>query len=154
MRAEWSPGAAGPVLSLLDDEGLPALWPSWMGFAACAEVGDDFWFPEKGGSSKAAKSVCMRCEVRGACLDYALDERIPHGIWGAKSERERREILRERREHEAILAAGEKICTGCHEVKPLDGPHGFYPLRGWYEPQCKDCRRRAVADWAKRNKAA
>ena len=49
-------------------------------------------FPEKGGSTREAKKVCLSCDVRGECLDYALahDERF--GIWGGLSERERRRL--------------------------------------------------------------
>ena len=36
--------------------------------------------------------MCLACEVRGECLEYALanDERF--GIWGGLSERERRKL--------------------------------------------------------------
>lgn len=49
-------------------------------------------FPEKGGSTREAKRVCVGCEVRVECLEYALanDERF--GIWGGLSERERRKL--------------------------------------------------------------
>ena len=50
------------------------------------------FFPEKGGSTREAKRVCLSCDVRGDCLEYALmnDERF--GIWGGLSERERRKL--------------------------------------------------------------
>lgn len=46
----------------------------------------------KGGSTREAKRVCLTCDVRGDCLEYALanDERF--GIWGGMSERERRKL--------------------------------------------------------------
>ena len=48
--------------------------------------------PREGGSTREAKKVCLTCEVRGECLEYALmnDERF--GIWGGLSERERRKL--------------------------------------------------------------
>jgi WhiB family redox-sensing transcriptional regulator len=46
---------------------------------------------------EAAKRVCKTCEVRSLCLEYALHNRIDHGVWGGTSERERRRILRRRR---------------------------------------------------------
>ena len=51
-------------------------------------------FPEKGGSTREAKKICLGCEVRHECLEYALahDERF--GIWGGLSERERRRLKR------------------------------------------------------------
>jgi WhiB family redox-sensing transcriptional regulator len=40
-----------------------------------------------------AKSICAGCSVQRDCLDYALDIREPHGIWGGLNEHERRELL-------------------------------------------------------------
>jgi WhiB family redox-sensing transcriptional regulator len=69
---------------------------SWQDLALCAEVGDDFWFPEKGGSTREAKRVCRSCEVRAECLAYALEHEDAgrFGIWGGFSERERRRLKR------------------------------------------------------------
>jgi hypothetical protein len=60
----------------------------------CAQTDPEAFFPEKGGSTREAKRICQGCEVRDACLEYALahDERF--GIWGGLSERERRRIKR------------------------------------------------------------
>jgi WhiB family transcriptional regulator, redox-sensing transcriptional regulator len=90
--AEWSDGAAGPLLRLLDDVSSGEL--AWMDFALCAEIGGDLHFPEKGGDVRAAKQVCMACEVRESCLQYALDHSERHGLWGGKSERQRRSMKR------------------------------------------------------------
>ena len=55
---------------------------SWQERALCAQTDPEAFFPEKGGSTREAKKVCLSCEVRGECLEYALanDERF--GIWG------------------------------------------------------------------------
>lgn len=65
---------------------------SWQEFALCAQTDPESFFPEKGGSTREAKRVCLSCEVRTQCLEYALanDERF--GIWGGLSERERRRL--------------------------------------------------------------
>lgn len=65
---------------------------SWQDEALCAETDPEAFFPEKGGSTREAKKVCLSCNVRGDCLEYALahDERF--GIWGGMSERERRRL--------------------------------------------------------------
>lgn len=72
----------------------------WMDSAACAEVGDDFWFPEQGESlspqTRLAKSICHGCPVRLECLDYALEHKERYGIFGGLSERERRNLNRSR----------------------------------------------------------
>jgi WhiB family redox-sensing transcriptional regulator len=64
----------------------------WQERALCAQTDPEAFFPEKGGSTREAKRVCLSCEVRPECLEYALanDERF--GIWGGMSERERRKI--------------------------------------------------------------
>ena len=64
----------------------------WQERALCAQTDPEAFFPEKGGSTREAKRVCLTCDVRVECLDYALahDERF--GIWGGLSERERRRV--------------------------------------------------------------
>jgi WhiB family transcriptional regulator, redox-sensing transcriptional regulator len=44
-----------------------------------------------------ARQICRDCPVQALCLEYALDNRIDHGVWGGASERERRRIARQRR---------------------------------------------------------
>jgi WhiB family redox-sensing transcriptional regulator len=51
---------------------------------------------QKDGREALAKVICARCDVRDACLDYALRIREPHGIWGGLNEFERRQLLRQR----------------------------------------------------------
>ena len=64
----------------------------WQERALCAQTDPEAFFPEKGGSTREAKRICLGCEVRSECLEYALahDERF--GIWGGLSERERRRL--------------------------------------------------------------
>jgi len=40
-----------------------------------------------------AKSICLNCKVREACLSFALATRESHGIWGGLNELERRHAL-------------------------------------------------------------
>lgn len=69
---------------------------SWQQRSACAKPGVDpeIFYPDRGGSSSEARAICSRCPVRAECLEYALEEREPFGIWGGTSERERRVLLR------------------------------------------------------------
>jgi WhiB family redox-sensing transcriptional regulator len=78
---------------LLDEEDKTGLLP-WQEEALCAQTDPEAFFPEKGGSTREAKRVCGRCDVKADCLEYALanDERF--GIWGGLSERERRRLKR------------------------------------------------------------
>jgi WhiB family redox-sensing transcriptional regulator len=70
---------------------IPPL-PEWMSEGLCAQTDPDEFYPEKGGSTAVAKSVCFACPVRRDCLDYALTNHEQHGIWGGTSERERRRL--------------------------------------------------------------
>ena len=73
--------------------------PAWHQHGACRGADPNLFFPARGESVKEAKAVCARCPVRAECLEYALLHRIEHGVWGGASERERRRILRRRRDY-------------------------------------------------------
>lgn len=68
---------------------------SWQDRALCSQTDPEAFFPEKGGSTREAKRVCLGCEVRQECLEYALTHDERFGIWGGLSERERRRVKRE-----------------------------------------------------------
>ena len=68
--------------------------PPWMDDALCTQADPESFFPEKGGSSRAAKATCRRCPVRAECLEYALTNVERFGICGGLSERERRLLIR------------------------------------------------------------
>ncbi len=70
---------------------------AWQDLALCAETDPDIFFPEKGGSTTPATSVCAQCMVQAECLEYAISHDIRHGIWGGMSDNDRRRISRERR---------------------------------------------------------
>jgi WhiB family redox-sensing transcriptional regulator len=82
---------SGPIIQLISGESVEL---SWQERALCAQTDPEAFFPEKGGSTREAKRVCLSCDVRSQCLEYALahDERF--GIWGGLSERERRRLKR------------------------------------------------------------
>lgn len=69
---------------------------SWQPRANCIGVDPDIFFPERGASTKEAKSICGACDVRADCLEYALENSEKFGIWGGTSERERRRLRRQR----------------------------------------------------------
>ena len=76
--------------------------PGWQGLAACRGEDSSYYFApsyfEKRGEKLAreavAKRICAVCPVRQACLDYALETREGHGVWGGLNETERRAILK------------------------------------------------------------
>jgi WhiB family redox-sensing transcriptional regulator len=64
----------------------------WRELAACRGTDLEVFFPERGESAGPARRVCAACPVRQPCLDYAITNRIVHGIWGGLTERERRAL--------------------------------------------------------------
>lgn len=117
--------------------GLPLFEP-WMTDALCAQTDAEAFFPDKGGSSKEAKRVCASCDVVAECLAYALRNNERFGVWGGKSERERR-----------ALSEQDRTCrecgTGIHER----------PREARYCTPCATARRKQqkAAD-SRRRKAA
>jgi WhiB family redox-sensing transcriptional regulator len=82
--------AMSSMTTELEDETLL----SWQDKALCAQTDPEAFFPEKGGSTREAKRICVSCEVKQECLEYALMQDERFGIWGGLSERERRRLKR------------------------------------------------------------
>jgi WhiB family redox-sensing transcriptional regulator len=82
--------------ALLRAAGADPAERGWQENANCLGVDPDLFFPERGASTREAKSVCRSCEVRVECLEYALSHSEKFGIWGGLSERERRRVRRQR----------------------------------------------------------
>jgi WhiB family redox-sensing transcriptional regulator len=78
----------------------------WMAHGKCREVPPAVFFPSDGLGVLAAQRICTDCPVADSCLEYALVNRIDHGVWGGASERERRRILRRRRGAAPVVVAG------------------------------------------------
>ena len=76
--------------------------PEWMRQGRCREVPPSTFFPSDGVGVDVARRLCQTCPVMEPCLEYALVERIDHGVWGGASERERRRILKRRRTESAL----------------------------------------------------
>ena len=81
-------GVPGVRKVVFDDENELA----WQTDSLCAQTDPEAFFPEKGGSTRDAKKICISCEVRNQCLEYALENDERFGIWGGLSERERRKL--------------------------------------------------------------
>ncbi|MDR2895608.1 MAG: WhiB family transcriptional regulator [Propionibacteriaceae bacterium] len=87
---------SGNVIQIANESALP-LAPialPWQARGLCAETDPEAFFPEKGGSTREAKDICRKCQVRQECLEYALEHDERFGIWGGFSERERRKLKR------------------------------------------------------------
>ena len=81
------------IVELLDLE------RAWMSQANCKGMDPELFFPDRGDAwtVRAAKATCDACNVEVQCLEYALTHRERYGIYGGKSERQRRQILCDRR---------------------------------------------------------
>ena len=69
----------------------------WTAQGKCKDMDPAIFFPSDGIGVQVAQRICADCPVKVACLEYALADRVDHGVWGGTSERERRRILRQRR---------------------------------------------------------
>ena len=80
---------------------LSIVHQSWHVQAACRGPESALFFPpslpepreERDEREAKAKTICAQCAVREDCLEFALRVREPHGIWGGRTEAERRDLL-------------------------------------------------------------
>lgn len=113
---------------------LTAVKPEpWVERAICSRTSAEF-FPERGGSSRDAKIVCLGCPVRRECLAYAMSHDERFGVWGGLAEHERRALRR-----------GERVtfrlqCANGHDLTQVAAHRGCQQCaRDHYE---RDLRRR------------
>lgn len=71
----------------------------WRSRSACRGEDPELFFPTARSLTvfvqlARAKAVCGRCPVSWECLRYAIVTGQPHGVWGGKSEEERRALRR------------------------------------------------------------
>ena len=59
------------LMVVMSDVGTEEGELSWQERSLCAQTDPEAFFPEKGGSTREAKKVCVGCEVRAECLEYA-----------------------------------------------------------------------------------
>lgn len=65
----------------------------WKKDAKCRGISDaSIFFPHNSRNAIIAKAFCEDCPVRQKCLEYAVELKEDHGVWGGASERERRRI--------------------------------------------------------------
>ena len=69
----------------------------WRMRAACKGLEWTPFFPNRGESTKEAKSVCDTCPVTVECLEDAVVRKEPAGVRGGLSTRERRKEIQKRR---------------------------------------------------------
>jgi WhiB family transcriptional regulator, redox-sensing transcriptional regulator len=81
----------------------------WRTRAACRDEDPELFFPigttgPAVEQTDAAKRVCMHCEVREECLEFALATNQDAGIWGGLAEDERRTLRRQRQRRRRLAS--------------------------------------------------
>lgn len=95
------------LLTLLADE-------HWRTVAACRSAEPDLFFPVSAADNNPlqvaeAKAICACCLVRRECLDFAIDSRQMHGIWGGLTEEERYPAVKAHQERVQSARAGASL---------------------------------------------
>lgn len=64
----------------------------WRTQASCLGLDVNDFVPDGKGEQipPEIRRICLACPSLQDCLDFAIEERIPHGVYGATSPRERR----------------------------------------------------------------
>lgn len=112
---------------------------TWQRHGACnglpAKVADKLFFPttRNFAAINQAKAICARCPVWETCLNAALDSGTKDGIWGGRTEAERRKLhakVAHRLEYRRVRAvvAGRDIALSTRE---RDAVAREAVLRGW-----------------------
>lgn len=74
-------------------------FPEWMEDAICTQSDPEVFFPRMGAAREVdernAKTICESCAVKTKCLDYALENGEPFGIWGGVTAHERAKMRRQ-----------------------------------------------------------
>lgn len=85
----------------------------WVHRARCKDEDPELFFPIGTTGPAAiqiadAKAVCLHCDVRAECLEWAMATGQDAGVWGGLSEEERRALRRARRRGEVgrLVVAG------------------------------------------------
>lgn len=69
---------------------------AWREDALCAQTDPEAYYPEIGGSARAAKRTCLACPVTTECRDYAVTTGQRWGIWGGLTQKELRQLVNQR----------------------------------------------------------
>jgi WhiB family transcriptional regulator, redox-sensing transcriptional regulator len=105
----YQPGTIG-LPGMTGEPGVTAE-ADWRELSACQQEDPDLFFPLVPAGpglvqTERAKAVCARCQVRAACLRFAMETVQDHGVWGGTSEEERRALRRARNRRPAVHRVG------------------------------------------------
>lgn len=66
----------------------------WRDNAACKSTDVNIFMSKEQKVMKDALAICAGCLVINDCLTFAMTNNITHGIWGGKTERQRKSLKR------------------------------------------------------------
>ena len=76
---------------------MPTRNLDWKADGACRDLPTSLFFPDNDADSGPALAVCASCPVQEPCLDFALRTRQDDGVWGGRTETERKRLRRTRK---------------------------------------------------------
>lgn len=119
---------------------VPELDRSWIARAACRGMATNSFYPGQGESTSLPVTICQGCDVRRACLEYALLNNERFGVWGGKSEKQRR-VMRRLAVMNA-MTVDELLDTHADDDGIAHGtPLGYRAHVRRQVAPCADCRR-------------
>ena len=135
---------------------------SWNdGTGLCAGMDPDLWFPENSATATGttAKRVCLQCPLLEPCREHGIRHER-HGIWGGLSERDRRQVRRERGGMRPVREVPTTVVNVRARVVQRSecGTYGGADRhRRMGTPVCDDCKRAVaayMADYRRRKREA
>jgi hypothetical protein len=123
----------------------------WRDEALCAQVDPELFFEK---NANAAKRVCASCRVAPQCLNEALEDEIPYGVWGGVAAHQRRDMLREIRGAEYEFPtlsdrwANRDKCGNGHKLTE----DNILLVAATGGRRCLTCKRERDQEWQERRK--
>lgn len=104
----------------------------WQDHGSCRDADPLLFFHpqnERGISrthrDRSAKRICVGCDVRMECADYAVRAREPYGVWGGLSEDEREFIYARLDSRHYPRARGEGIRVAADDIAAAISPQAL-----------------------------
>lgn len=121
----------------------------WRGKAACTAEQDHLFFPPDDDYSeektREAKKICSTCPVRVECAIWATDNKLPYGVWGRSTPKERG--LKNPKPVPIEEEVNPNLCAGgCGHVMPryIMATLEFGQRNYYAKGRCRQCYERDV----------
>lgn len=71
-------------------QGSKSTSEEWKLNGVCRTIDPELWFPGEQQTGAEAKRWCKTCPVMLTCLQYAIENAEPYGVWGGMTANERK----------------------------------------------------------------